>query len=324
MADDKNATGAAGGAEIIEEKPLLDAGGDAGAADDSVGAAGADDAGVIDKGVAEPDWRDRIAELGGFKDDAREMAWLKRFASEANYHKAIPKLRRDFSAGKAQPALTEGATPEEIAAHRKALGIPETPDGYGLSFPETMQAGDGDKAALSAFQEYMHNAHVAPSAAKAAFSFYVKSMEAARVAQTDATQEAKIQNLTELKSEWKGREFDRNIRVTRDWLAKAFEDDEDVLDAMLAAKMPDGVTRVGDHAKILKRLSAMALEQADDAALIAGDVGGSGKSREDRKNELLDKSSARKLTKAEDAELNKLFELQVAEDNRAGRSRVRA
>jgi hypothetical protein len=265
------------------------------------------------------DWRDRLA-----GEDEAFGKHLKRFASPENFAKSYRELEKRLKSGVAPAALAEGATEEQVAAYCKAHGIPEAPDGYGLSFGEGAQVTEAAKATLGEFAKAAHDLHVPPSQAKGLFEWWNKQAEAGRVAQAEAMQEARVQNLAELKSEWKGREFDRNIRITQDWLAKAFEGDEDVLDALLAAKMPDGVTRVGDHAKVLKRLNAAALAQADDVALIAGDVGGSGKSRADRKNELLDKSAAAKLTKAEDAELSKLFELQVAEEARAGRSRVRA
>ena len=55
----------------------------------------------------------------------------------------------------------EGATPEEIAAYRKAHGVPETPDGYALTIPENDK--EGFEAIAKEVKAAAHETGIAPS-----------------------------------------------------------------------------------------------------------------------------------------------------------------
>ncbi|MDP3702913.1 MAG: hypothetical protein Q8R78_00770 [Candidatus Omnitrophota bacterium] len=57
------------------------------------------------------------------------------------------------------PALTvpgEGATPEQVAAYRKATGVPDAPDGYAITWPELPPGDALDEAAQGAWLTRMH------------------------------------------------------------------------------------------------------------------------------------------------------------------------
>ena len=61
--------------------------------------------------------------------------------------------------GAKAPALVvpgEGATPEQVAAYRKATGVPDAPDGYSISWPEFPPGEDLDEAARGAWLTRMH------------------------------------------------------------------------------------------------------------------------------------------------------------------------
>ncbi len=278
------------------------------------------DAAVVDD--AEPDWRTRIADAMG--NDPKDRAWLDRFTSEKNFLKNVPKLRRDFSAARAvvQSGPPEDATPEEIAAYRKAAGVPEKAEGYGIAYPEGMKPTENDKAVLSAYQERMLQRHIPPAYAKEAWQFYLDQQKSLQEAQDEAIKELRLQNVGELRGEWKGRDFVRNVASAKEFLGTLFGDvmDEEQLETMLSARLPNGLP-IGDWAPLLKSLASKGREWSDGAS-DAGDRAASGKSLEDEKNDLVQKSVSGKLTKTEDARLNQIYETLTAREAKQGRGRA--
>src|SRR4051812_48364523 len=118
------------------------------------------------------DWRARYGE------DPELQKILARLPSEAELAKKLVSQEKLIRSGqhKTVAPLAEDATPEEVAAYRKAAGIPEKADGYGLAFPEEWKPSEGDNAGLAAFQEYALSKHMTPAAAKTAFDFYAQHM----------------------------------------------------------------------------------------------------------------------------------------------------
>lgn len=299
-------------------------GGDAGAGDQKLpasdGAAAdtmltGDDAGADPAGGAAdaeaPDWRAKIA-----GDDAKELAWLKRFTTEENYHKNVRALRQRMSAGIAQSGPPEDATDAEIAAYRKTAGIPEKAEGYGLAFPEGAAPTEADTAALAGFAEHMHAAHMTPAAAKTAFAFYAQKMAEAREAQAEFVRDAEAETRAELRAEWGPREFTRNIAIGYEFLEKHMGDKAASLAGL---RLADG-RPLGKHPDFNRLLVSAGRATADEEALIGGDGGGGGKSIDDEFNELVQKAGRR--TPAEEKRALQLAEAKVAREERQGRGRA--
>jgi len=291
--------GGAGGAAAGNESTALTPGAEAGAE-------------TTETGSWREDWRESLA--GG---DEAALRQLKRFASPENFAKSYRELQKRLTTG--APALTEDATPEEIAAYDKQIGVPDKPEGYKLSFPQEMGATEADTATLAAFQEHMKAAHVPPSAAKAAFDFYMKRMQETRAEFGSAAQEANLNSIAELRGEWKGREFTRNTGLAKEFLGKHFEGSEDALEQVLNARLPNGVS-IGNYAPFVKGIVAMARAYADDEALIGGDGAGGGKSIADEIADLVKKSATTKLSKSEDARLDELYAARLRAEERGQRA----
>lgn len=104
---------------------------------------------------------------------------------------------------------TKDSTPEQVAAWRKANGVPDTPAGYlqsGVVRPEIAAGGDWDEQAESAFFGAMHALHAPPAIVNAAIQFYAKmesDKQAAAVRETQAAGQ-------ELRREW-GPNYDANL-----------------------------------------------------------------------------------------------------------------
>lgn len=262
------------------------------------------------------DWRESLAGA-----DKSFLSTLKRYATPENFAKSWREQQKKLSSRPAEISLPENATPDEIAAHRKALGVPETPEGYKFAFPAEMETTEGDATALTAFAEHMHARNVPPAAAKAAFDFYVEKMASGQAERAASAEAATLENLVELRAEFKGREFARNMRLADELLMKHFGDDQTTLDAVnevLATRLASGV-QVMNYAPFMKGLFAMARAQADEESLIGGDGAGGGKSMDDEYHELIKEGALKPLPAAKQARLMELAEARVAREERQGR-----
>ena len=109
---------------------------------------------------APSDWRAGLT--GEFAPLAQDKS-LESFKGQ-DWTEVGPSLAKAFVetkklVGAKAPALVvpgEGATPEQVAAYRKATGVPDAPDGYSISWPEFPPGEDLDEAARGAWLTRMH------------------------------------------------------------------------------------------------------------------------------------------------------------------------
>jgi hypothetical protein len=214
--------------------------------------------------------------------------------------------------------LADDATEVEIAAFRKAHGIPEKAADYGLAWPDGATPSDADKAALGTFAEFMHARHIPPSGVKAAFEWYTQAQAAGRQAMAEAVRELQEENVAQLRKEFPGREFKRNLAIAEEYLARHFEGREEALDQVLQATMANGLP-VKDYAPFIMGLIAMGRAGADEEALIGGDGGGGGKTIDVEYQELITKSATQRLTNDEHTRLTQLAEARQARSEKQGR-----
>ena len=77
--------------------------------------------------------------------------------------------------GAKAPALTvpgDGSTPEEIATYRKATGVPDSPEGYSIAWPEFPPGEDLDDASRGAWLTRMHQIGAPPHIVQAFATLY--------------------------------------------------------------------------------------------------------------------------------------------------------
>ncbi len=127
---------------------LLGGGGDAGtatagAADPAANAAaaanaGADPAAGGNAGAAEPDWYGTISADVPEGESASLRDWVKAkgFKTQDDLVKSLRNAERRISEGGGVKPPAENATPEEIAAWRSAIGVPDKPEGYAVPQPK--------------------------------------------------------------------------------------------------------------------------------------------------------------------------------------------
>lgn len=238
----------------------------AGGASEPAGGAAADD-----KGAAQwpDDWRDRIVAKAPAADREKLSARLKRFASPDNVLRSLLELERKVSSSGLKATLPDNPTEDDLKAYREANGIPETPEGYDLAFPDTIETTDADKAALAEFTKHMHGANVPPAAAKAAFEFYTAQREKEAQAFGAAAHEATVNARAELKAEF-GKDFGRNINVAKNFVGQFM--DADTAEGLFSTTLADG-TRLGDNPAFVRLLVNAGLATAGDDTLVAAEYG---------------------------------------------------
>jgi hypothetical protein len=264
-----------------------------------------------------PSWRDdwRTALSQG---DEKRAKQLERFSTPEAVAKALFDTRERLSRARAAPEPPEGATELELKEWRKGAGIPETPEGYEIAFPKEIEASENDKAELAGFLKFMHDKHVAPRAAQAAFEFYMTSRAQGAERTAQAAEEATLEHLAELRKTYPGREYKRNIGLANDYLNSHFAgpDNQVALDQILSARLPNGV-QLTNFAPFVQAIVAMARQNATEDDLISGDAGGGARSVDEEYKELAAKP---RLT---DAERNRMVQLAEArlkrEERGAGR-----
>lgn len=121
--------------------------------------------------------------------------------------------------------------PEDTAGwalFKKALGIPDKPDGYGLTdaqVDESMKAMVFDKGK---FQEIMLKHNATPAQAKGLWSAYQETAKAEYANALNSHKEAMEQVVNELKSDW-GDAYDGNVQLGQLVINK-FSDDKETAD----------------------------------------------------------------------------------------------
>jgi len=163
---------------------------------------------VGDDGSFADGWLDR---LPGELDPAKQtLAKYRGLPELAKSHFELQQLLGKKSSAVNIPG--EKSTPEEIAAYRKAVGVPETVDGYQLK-PEKLPDGvTWDDATGKAFAEIAHKHHI-PAAAMKELAALQLSQESMRAEEVGKMIGAELERgKQELQTAW-GANFDKNISL---------------------------------------------------------------------------------------------------------------
>lgn len=139
------------------------------------------------------------AEAKGFKDP---MA-----VAESAYN--LEKMIGFDKAGRTVVLPDEHSSPEQIAAFRTKMGIPETADGYKLPVPEGQ-----DTAFAKEASNWMHEAGVPAGAAEKLATRWNEYQAQQMAAQDQQFRAQSEQEFASLKAEW-GKAYDQNIELAR-------------------------------------------------------------------------------------------------------------
>lgn len=147
------------------------------------------------------------------------------------------------------------ARPEEVAAWRKSLGVPEKPDGYEIARPEEVPAELWNDELVRGFTAMAHKHHIPAAAAQELVQWWNgQQMAALSRYQSEAAngREALVQGL---QSEW-GERYEANLQSAQRVAAMARLDVND--------------PSIGDNPAVIRALHAMASLVSEDRQVTGG------------------------------------------------------
>jgi len=146
----------------------------------------------------ETDWRE------GLPDDLRKTA--DRFTSKEDAIRAIGDLRKRESQVRVPG---KDASEDEVKAYHKAVGVPETPEGY--EWPDLgEEVTEAQQASRDAWSQKLHEKNVPRETAKELAAFMLEEQQAALTAEIEADKVYAQQQDDALKAEWKGEAYEKN------------------------------------------------------------------------------------------------------------------
>ena len=160
----------------------------------------------------------------GYRDSVGNIAdeKVREFASRHDSLESLARtgldLRQKLSSSHARPG--ENATPEEIQAWRtKALGVPETWEGYEIKDPEKMPAAlkpdeAGGRPILSAYLQKMHSIGAPPAVAQESYNFLADLLVTGEEELAKQDKAFAEKGIAELQKTW-GSDFETNVDLSR-------------------------------------------------------------------------------------------------------------
>lgn len=228
------------------------------------------------------DWRDKLA--GG---DEKLKNLLNRYTAPDAFAKAFKELRAAHDSRK--PAkedagdLPEDATPEQLAAWRKAKGVPEKPEDYEFEVPEGKDLADGEYEILMDFAKHMHEKNMPAATVKEISSWFLQYEETIAQKNAQAAYDARMQTEEKLRAEW-GADYRPNVNLMGNVLREHLGSNTE---AFLQTPLMDG-TRIGDNEVFVRLMADLARKVGGSTAeLYTTDVHTTGKGLEARKAELM-------------------------------------
>lgn len=200
----------------------------------------------------EKDWREMIEDEEG-KKFAKDSSDINHFVKRA------VDLRKQVSNAIIKPG--KDATPEQVKAYHKALGIPESPDEY--EFPELPedQLTDEVKSARKTWAENFHKMGAPKEVAKGMVNMLAEDMRTSQEAQIKADKEFAKKQEEHLKDIWKD-DYDQNKTLAN----RAFKEIADragvKLDELKNIETKDGRFLM-DNASLLRVFAAIGREMSE-------------------------------------------------------------
>jgi hypothetical protein len=198
-------------------------------------------------------------------DMADLTGFLGKYGTRADALKAIPHLQK-LALGKAGlKPLPADATPEARAAFNaeiaKVLGVPDKPEGYGITKPDNLPEGmTWDDKSVSGFLALAKEHNVTPSAAKAIIAYQQQLTAAQLAASKEQGAQAVATAVAEMKAE---------LPPGADWAAHVAQVDRGVATASRISGIP--VERLNELAKagglkdMSKLFASLAAASGEDA-----------------------------------------------------------
>ena len=239
---------------------------------------GADDAGEASPGSVDLDALRRS--LAG--DDEGFLKQLNRYRSADAIGKAFRDAKLAAQQKQKPLSLADGASEDDIAAYREAVGIPEDAKDYPVSFSEDYEPSEVDGEFLGSFKSRLHEANIDPRAGKVAMEWYEDTAREMRQAMDLAMAKQSKETQTILRGEY-GAEFDGNMMAANELLKTHMG--EEGRDEMLSMRLMDG-TRLQDHPGFVRMMVQLGTDYYGSNAIMTGDVESTAKTVDEKIEDL--------------------------------------
>ncbi len=250
------------------------------------------------------DWRAAIT-------DEKARRFAERFTSPAEAAVSAFKARQQLSGSVRVPGRK--ASREDIAAFRRALGVPDRPEGYAVAPPEglpgSLDMDEAGKARLDTYLKGMHEAGATPGVVQRGIDLYYGFLAEGLGTRERAAVEAREKANADLTREW-GADAKRNDECAR----RAFDTFGGERFAVFVENAEVGGVKLGDHPEMRRIFAAIGRAMGEDR-LHAPGGGEQGKSAQERIDEIHSwqhsddpKESEKYKTDAVQAELRGLYQ----------------
>ena len=148
-------------------------------------------------------------------DDLKSTEALTKFATIGDLGKSYLELEGKM--GKAVTVPGEGATAEEWARYRKAMGVPDNATDYKLEKVELPKTVSYDDKARAEFKELAHKANLTPEQASLMHTWHLKNLMGNVIANLKVEKATAAETETKLRERW-GANFELNkVYMERGW-----------------------------------------------------------------------------------------------------------
>lgn len=202
-------------------------------------------------------WRDTIT-------DEKLKNIASRYDSPASMAKAIQDLR---SSDRVR-VPGDDASDEEKAEFRKAIGVPETPEGYEYQPPDDLEATDADKALVEKLVPAAHASGIPKDALSGFLTEALKLSHALEEEQIAAMHKARDDGEAALRKLWPGDEFETNMNLAN---RAATTLNIPGLSDFVNLKIAGTDQRLGDHPVLAQTLAFIQRQTSEDTAMPMSD-----------------------------------------------------
>lgn len=134
-------------------------------------------------------------------------------------YKTVPDMAKALAhanalVGRKLGVPNEKSTPEEVAAYRKALGVPDSLEEYDFTPEQVPEGFNWDRGAMQPFAEVAHKHNIPPSAMKELAGLFAQYESSKIDVMQGMFDQQRQEAVATLQKEW-GQDFSKNIGVAK-------------------------------------------------------------------------------------------------------------